>query len=325
MRKTKRLRALSFSKSQLDICMASIAFIFHGGIKNRDSVQAEIVKVFKGLNVKFYATEKAGQSVDLAEQAVKVGYTHIICVGGDGSLNEVVNGAMNALPGLEENRRAALRLGVLPMGSGNDFVKTMKSPTDIEGLKSAIAKDSFKTIDLGHVEYHTKAREKKYRYYINITDVGMGGVVAEKLSRYGKWMGAQLTYQRAILSTLISYKHKPIKVTADSFTYQGNIMNFIVANGKYFGSGLGIAPEAEVNDGELSVVILGEISLLDYIKNLGDVRKCVKIKHPELQYKSTKAVFVESNEPLAIDMDGEFIGYSPMRVKVVPAALRFIC
>jgi diacylglycerol kinase family enzyme len=189
-----------------------------------------------------------------------------------------------------------------------------------------VEEDSFKTIDLGLVEFQNKAGEKQIRYFINITDVGMGGVVAERLSRYSKWMGAYLTYQRAILTTLLSYKHQPVKAVADSFTYEGSIMNFIVANGQYFGSGLGIAPDASATDGEFSVVILGEISLLDYIKNLGSVQKCQKISHPDLHYQSAKEVVIDSPAgPLAIDMDGEFIGYSPMKVTVAPASVKFLC
>lgn len=306
--------------------MAAIAFIFHGRIKNREKQFDWLRKTFGSHQLKFYTTEKAGHSVELAEQAIREGSTHIICAGGDGSLNEVANGVMNARKHLTEQQWERIRVGVLPMGTGNDFVKTVHAPKTETGLKELIVDDVHTTIDLGLVDYHTASGEKKQRYFINITDVGMGGVVAERLSRYSKWMGAQLTYQRAILSTLVTYKHQPIKAKADTFTYEGSIMNFIMANGKYFGSGLGIAPEAEVTDGQLSIVILGEISLLDYIKNLGTVKKCEKLVHPELEYKACKEVTIDSPAgPLAIDMDGEFIGYSPMAVKVVPAAIRFIC
>lgn len=306
--------------------MAAIAFIFHGRIKNRESEFKGLRNTFGSHELKFYTTERPGHSVELAEQAIREGCTHIICAGGDGSLNEVANGVMNAREHLTGEQWSRIRVGVLPMGTGNDFVKTVHAPKTEIGLKELILDDVYTTIDLGLVEYFTETGLQKKRYYINITDVGMGGVVAERLSRYSKWMGAQLTYQRAILSTLVTYKHQPVKVKADSFTYEGSIMNFIMANGKYFGSGLGIAPEAEVTDGLLSIVILGEISLLDYIKNLGTVKKCEKLVHPELEYKTAKELYIESPAgPLAIDMDGEFIGYSPMTVKVVPAAIRFIC
>lgn len=307
--------------------MANIAFIFHGRIKNRDRIFSDLQRTFGAAHqLRSYVTESAGDSVKLAERAVKEGNTHIICAGGDGSLNEVANGLMQAKATTAAHLWANVRMGVLPMGTGNDFVKTVNSPKDAEGLKQVIEVDSCKTIDLGLVEYHSQKGEKQSRYFINITDVGMGGVVAERLSKYSKWMGAYLTYQRAILTTLLTYKNQPVRAKADGFTYEGNIMNFIVANGKYFGSGLGIAPDAVADDGEFSVVILGEISLTDYIKNLGSVQKCRKISHPGLHYKSAKEVTIDSPAgPLAIDMDGEFIGYSPMKVTVAPAAVKFLC
>ncbi len=306
--------------------MANIAFIFHGRIKNRDRMFTELQRTFgEAHQLRSYVTESAGDSVKLAERAVKEGNTHIICVGGDGSLNEVANGLMQAKATTASDLWANVRMGVLPMGTGNDFAKTVNAPKDAEGLKQVIEADSYKTIDLGLVEYHNRTGEKQSRYFINITDVGMGGVVAENLSSYSKWMGATLTYQRAILTTLLTYKNQPVRAKADGFTYEGNIMNFIVANGRYFGSGLGIAPDAVADDGEFSVVILGEISLKDYIRNLGSVQKCRKISHPDLHYKIAKEVVIDSPAgPLAIDMDGEFIGYSPMKVTVVPASVKFL-
>lgn len=307
--------------------MPTIAFIFHGRISNHQCIFNGLQQTFGASHqLKSYVTENAGHSVMLAQQAVAEGCTHIVCVGGDGSLNEVANGLMKAKQTLSSDVWKIIRMGVLPMGTGNDFVKTVNAPKDAEGLKRLIESDSYKTIDLGLVEYFNKASEKQTRHFINITDVGMGGVVAERLSRYSKWMGATLTYQRAILTTLLTYKNQPIKAKANSFSYEGNIMNFIIANGKYFGSGLGIASDAVADDGEFSVVVLGEISLFDYIKNLGDVQKCRRISHPDLHYKTAKEVYIESPAgPLAIDMDGEFIGYSPMKVSVVSAAVRFLC
>lgn len=307
--------------------MPAIAFIFHGRISNYQNIFNDLQKTFGALyQIKSYVTQSAGHAVTLAQQAIAEGCAHIICVGGDGSLNEVANGLMKAKQTLSSDAWSSIRMGVLPMGTGNDFVKTVNAPKNAEGLKQLIEIDSYKTIDLGLVEYFNKTGGKQTRYFINITDVGMGGVVAERLSRYSKWMGATLTYQRAILTTLLTYKNQPVKVRADSFSYEGNIMNFIIANGKYFGSGLGIAPDAVADDGTFSVVILGEISLLDYFRNLGNVQKCRKISHPDLHYKTAKEVYIESPVgELPIDMDGEFIGYSPMKVSVVSAAVRFLC
>lgn len=307
--------------------MADIAFISHGRAKKRGSIFSALEKTLGSSHrIKFFVTERTLNAFRLAELAVTEGFTHILSIGGDGTLNEVANGLMKAKQTMPDDHWSHVRMGGLPMGTANDFLKTLDVPTDVQTLKEALETDSFKNIDLGLVEFNAKSGEPASRYFINITDLGMGGVVAEKLSRYSRWMGPLLTYQRAILSTLLTYKSQTINAAADSFTYDGEILNFVVANGKYFGSGLGIAPHATIDDGQLSIVILGKISLLDYMKLLSKVRQCKPITHPAFYYKSAKEIRINSpSGPLPIDMDGEFIGYSPMKVTVVPRALRFLC
>lgn len=307
--------------------MSRTAFIIHGNTSNRQRLIERIKNLFgTGQdNVETFVTEYAGHAVLLAKEAVVMGFENIICAGGDGSLNEVVNGLMNAKQKLSDEGWAKIRVGVLPVGTGNDFVKTIKSPSTIEGLKAALEKDSYLLTDVGLVHFTGKSGKPESRYFINITDVGMGGVAAEKLSRTSKWMGPTLTYQRVILSTLLRYKNQPVSVKADTFSYEGRIMNLIIANGKYFGSGLGIAPDAEVNDGLFAIVVIGEVSLLDYAKNLGNIQNCRKVVHPQLLYKTAREIVVDSPAgPMAIDMDGEFIGYSPMQVQVIHSALKFV-
>ena len=307
--------------------MADIAFILHGRTKNRTSIFSAVEKTLGSSHrLKFFVTEPNVYAVRLAELAVSEGFTHIVSIGGDGTLNEVANGLMKAKESMHNNSWKNIRMGCLPMGTGNDFIKTLNVPANIQAFKEVLEADRFKTIDLGLVEFRSKTGELAIRYFINITDVGMGGLVAEKLSRYSRWMGPLLTYQRAILSTLLTYKSQTVNAQGDSFAYDGEILNFIVANGKYFGSGLGIAPHASIDDGQLSIVVLGKISLLDYIKLLSQVRQCKPITHPAFYYTSAKELRLYSpSGPLPIDMDGEFIGYSPMKVSIVPGALRFLC
>jgi len=101
----------------------------------------------------------------------------------------------------------------------------------------------------------------------------------------------------------------------------------VVANGKYFGNGLGVAPDASVTDGKFDIVIIGDVSLMDYFKNLGTVKKCEKVNHPEVHYYQMDKVTVESMETrkISIDMDGEFIGYAPMTLINLHQKLNFIC
>lgn len=301
--------------------MKRIAFIIHGRIAKNTKLIREIEAVFNGMDYKLFTTTQAQHATTLTKQSIYSGYQYIVCVGGDGSLNEVVNGFMQ----LEAWPGHRLFLGLLPYGTGNDFAKTMGISKNIAELKQYIETDSYKATDIGEVNYTNRSSDNATRYFINITDVGMGGLAAEKINSYPKWLPSNLAYQLAILSTLLSYKKKDMTADADTFSYAGRTMNIIVANGKYFGSGLGIAPHAQTNDGKLAIVIAADISLWDYIINIGTVRKCEKVQHPQMLYYDAKTITVTANEPMSIDMDGEFIGYSPMRISIAPGCINFLC
>jgi diacylglycerol kinase (ATP) len=305
--------------------MKQITFILHGKIKHREKLIASVKAVFGNSSaLNFTSTEHAQHSVELACNAAIGGATHIICIGGDGSLNEVVNGVMQYL---NDNPAAAsqVKVGVLPHGTGNDFARTMGVTFDIVALKKWIDENSFRTIDLGHTSFSDTTGKPANRYFVNITDVGIGGAIAHDLSTSSRFLGSFLTYQKALLKGMLSYKNKPVKVTADTFTYERSIMSLIVANGRFFGGGMGIAPNALPDDRLFSIVIIGAISLLTYLKNMASVRKSKKIDHPELKYLSASEILIESPEgPLPVDMDGEFIGFTPIKMKVAPAAINFI-
>jgi len=304
--------------------MKKIAFIIHGKIRNKKHIISDLRFTFSGnYKIAFFTSEYSGHSMEMSGRAADEGFNYIICVGGDGSLNEVVNGVMQAK---NRNKELNIKVGILPFGIGNDFIKTIKSAPTFSGMKKLIDDDSSKEIDLGFVEFKNHFGLDSSRYFINITDIGIGGVVVQKLGKYSKALGANINYLMAIINSLLTYRNQPIKVIADEFTFEGQVKNFVVANGKYFGSGICIAPEAEVDDGKFAVVILAKVSLIDFLKFSITFKKCKKIDHPQILYKSAKEIKVESlSIPQPIDMDGEFIGYSPMKINILPKTLAFLC
>lgn len=304
--------------------MKKIAFIVHGKTRNIQQVISDLKSTFSGNNeITFLKSEHSGHAIELAENATEDGFNYIICIGGDGSLNEVVNGVMQAK---NKNKELIVKVGILPFGTGNDFIKTIKSSATFTGLKKQIDEDSFKEIDLGIVQFKNHTGQDSSRYFINITDIGIGGVVVQKLCNYTKALGANFTYLMAITSTLLSYRNQPIKAIADEFTFEGKVKNFVVANGKFFGSGIGIAPDAELDNGKFSIVILNEVTLFDFLRFSTTFKKCRKIDHPQIIYKTAKEIEIDSlSIPQPIDMDGEFIGYSPLKIKIIPRTLSFLC
>ncbi len=300
--------------------MIKIAFIINGKAQKKKSLIYEIKRVFDEIlfQIKICETKFEQQAILLTESAVNEGFTHIVACGGDGTLNEVLNGLL-------KTKLPNIKLGLIPKGSGNDFIKTACSPQSLTGLKESILRKNFKKIDIGFAEFISKDGRETSRYFINIADVGIGGVIAQQLDEAIKIFGSIITYQYFIIKNLLIYKSKQLKVTGDDFEYSGNIMNFCAANAKYFGSGLGVAPDADISDGLLNVIAIGEVSLIDYLKNFPNLKKCKRLVHPAVKYYTSKTLLFESSKyQIPIDMDGEFVGFLPMKIAIQPKAIDFI-
>lgn len=306
--------------------MTRIAFIMHGRIRGKQQLRTSIEESSKGkYQVAIMETEHPGDSFPLAVMALDKGYTHLVSVGGDGSLNEVINGYMSVAAGWMEKARNKIRITTLPMGTGNDFARTIGAPSTLAGLFDSVDKDNCQQVDLGLASYTNVDGGPAKRFFINITDIGLGGVVVEKAHRYPAWPGKKFNYQRGIISTLLTYRHREVSIQADTFSEQGRMMSLIIAKGKYFGSGLGIAPDASPSDGQFSIVSLGQVSILDYFRHLKTIRQCERVVHPQVTYRTARMITIEgSSGQLPIDLDGDFAGYTPLDIRICPAAVRFL-
>ncbi|HZH67654.1 MAG TPA: diacylglycerol kinase family protein [Chitinophagales bacterium] len=314
-----------------------IAFIINGTSKYLSQVQERVHSACKDLDYTIYISERKGHIEELTQDAISSNCNRIIVCGGDGSLNEAVNGLIQTFS-IQSNEKGShsydwegiskIKLGVFPIGSGNDFSKTVKVKNDIHQLKQLIVNDHSQMIDVGWATYHDFSGQLAARFFINITDVGMGGEVVAKLdNKITKSLGPSFNYLWAITSTAATYQKVKIRATANDFSWEGDIMNFVVANGKCFGKGLCIAPDASVSDGLFDIVILGDFSMLDFAKHIGKIKKGQKVNHPKIEYHRLKEVYIESleNKQLAIDMDGDYIGHVPLKLTNLEGKINFIC
>ncbi len=312
-----------------------IAILINGSIRKFQQIKQTIKDEFSGYDSQLFISEYAGHFMDLCQQALDKEFNCFIFVGGDGSLNEGVNGIVayyqqgneKGIDDYDWEAISRIKVGVYAAGSGNDFIKSVNQDESIKTLKNNIDNKSSKMVDVGWISYHSFKNEKDVSFFINVTDVGMGGEVVQRKSKMPKWLSGKLTYFLAITSTIATYKKCNLKATSGDFTWQGKTLNLIVANAKYFGNSLGIAPDAEVDDGMFTVVIVGDVSLYDYLKNLGNLKKCQKLVHPNISYHRFKEITVEptDDKKVTIDMDGELLGVAPMTLKCLPKRINFIC
>ncbi len=299
-----------------------ITVVLKGTIRNKKKVLNDLSQLQKRFNtLEVLETRQAGHAVTLAANAAENGADCIIAAGGDGTINEVLNGIMQG-----STQRSELPiLGYLLCGTANDFAKTVGIDGSIEQLIQLLETTQANPIDIGKVSYLSPQGEEDERYFINITDVGLGGHVVEKVNKSSKPLGANFTFIKAITESFITYEQSKVTCTTDSFEWEGKILTLAVANGKYFGSGLCIAPDAQVNDGKFSVVIIADIKMKDYLLNVGKIKKGKKVDHPKISYREATEVTITPHElSCAVDMDGEFLGYAPIHITMVPHAIQFL-
>ena len=265
-------------------------------------------------------TQRSWHAAALAKQAIADGATTVVSVGGDGTLNEVVNGLLDGT-GRPWNPDA--RLAVLSLGTGSDFVKTLGGTRRPEDLAERLKQDRVRTIDVGLCEYSV-AGAPRSRYFVNVAEVGSGGAVVDRVNRTTKILGGKTSFLLAILRTLPRYRNTRIAYEADGGPRKEAVVNdLVVANGQYFGGGLRPAPHADLGDGLLDVVLIGDIDFKTTRKNLPLLREGKHLDLPYVTWFRAKELVTHTGEEM-IDLDGEFVGRHAHRFGIQPKAIRIV-
>ncbi|GGD40272.1 diacylglycerol/lipid kinase family protein [Muriicola marianensis] len=267
--------------------------------------------------VAFQFTERRKHATELAKNAVEIGCEYLVAAGGDGTLNEVVNGLLLSERSAEEYPV----LGLLPFGSANDFARTAGMTSSWEDLNKGIQSGSARPVDLGRI---TLQNTKEVRYFINISGIGLGPEVVQHMERTRPVLGSSFHYFKSILSGFLSYRKKKVICQSPSWKWEGKLLQMAVANGRYFGNAICVAPKASLSDGQFRVVIFGDLSIWDYIKNLSKLKRGVRIVHPEVSYHSAKELRLESPDSCGIEADGEYVGHLPASISILPGGVRLL-
>ena len=267
--------------------------------------------------VRFLFTQHRKHAIALAEEAAESGCDHLIAVGGDGTLHEVINGVCKSNIDTDDYPV----IGLLPYGSANDFARTTGVSNSPEELHERILSNSTQKIDLGKI---TLDQTGETCYFINIAGVGLGAEVAQHLEGTSSLWGPRFNYFKHIILGFLQYVKKEVTCTSSTWQFQGKLLQMAIANGKYFGNAICVAPDAQLNDGRFQISIFGELSIWDYLKNLGKLKKGIKIRLPEVCYYESEEVRLESDDPCGIEADGEYVGLLPATLRVIPIAIRFL-
>lgn len=255
------------------------------------------------LHAEAVLTEGPGHARALAAQATGAGCRRIVAVGGDGTLHEVVNGALPA----------AVAIGVVPIGTGNDFARCAGVPEDpkqaLFGLRSGACVD----VDLGRVGDE---------YYLHVAGAGFDAEVAALVNRGRRRAAGKLPYLLAILATLRTFRGSPCRIELDGRSIEQVCTLIAVGNAPAYAGGMRICPQARMDDGLLEVCIIGDMGRAGLLLLLPSVFSGRHVRHPRVSCHAVRRLHIDGPAHVAVHADGEPAGRLPMDFAVAPAALR---
>jgi len=267
-------------------------------------------------------TTGPGDATRLTRQAVLSGVDIVVCVGGDGTLNEVINGLMNEKGSLESE----VLLGYIPRGTGCDLAKSLPVPLNLERALDNILSCRNRQIDLGKLTCLDHKGLESYLYFHNVLSLGLGGEVDVRVNRTSKVFGGFLSFIWATLISILRFDKKRVHLRVDDFfDEEVTIWNVAIANGQYHGGGMWVAPGAAINDGLFQVTIIGDLSMPGVFWNLPKLYNGKIYEHQKIMKLIGRRVVASSAQVVLLDMDGEQPGRLPVVIEMVPSALSIIC
>jgi diacylglycerol kinase (ATP) len=289
----------------------------------RRRVEREIPELERNLRSKrldyvLLRTEGPGDATRFAREALEGGGRFVVAAGGDGTVNEVVNGMLDA-EGKPVGEDPVL--GVVAAGSGSDFVRTFGLPGDATRACSHLTGDNTYPLDVGKITYAAPGGGTETRYFVNVAEAGLGAAVAARADRMSPRLG-QAKYFVGFWLTLPRFKLADVRVRADRKTYEGPAYMIVVGNGQYYGGGMKVSPRSYPGDGVLDgVVFKGPKS--DAFTMIPKIYRGEHVPHPHIEELRVKSeLVVEADRPLPIEADGEVLGNTPATFAVIPHPIK---
>lgn len=266
-------------------------------------------------------TEKRGHAMELAGRCIEKGYSKIIVAGGDGTLNEVVNGIFSQTG----RNPSEITLAMIPLGTGNDWCRMYHITEEYQQAVEVIRQGKEFLQDLGIIEFTNAEGQKEKRYFANIAGMGFDALVLQKTNLdKEKGKGNQLSYYLNIFTSLFSFKVTQTKITLDNKVVTPEVFSMTAAIGKYNGGGMKQAPRSCPDDGLFDLTIIRKIGKFKVVRNVLRLLDGSFTRLPEvLEYRSS-AITIESTPDLYAEVDGESIGRTPFRFTTLPRGLRII-
>ena len=288
------------------------------GRKDRELINAAMLKNNLSVSMKF--TEAKGHAAELAGEGVRNGYRNIITVGGDGTLNEVVNGIFDngICPATD------ISLAIIPVGTGNDWGKMFGIEPDYDKAARIISNGKKMLHDIGIVKYSDAGGQKK-RYFINIAGLGFESVVVRRTNyQKDRGHGGKAIYFYNLIMSLLSYRNTKADIIVDGQQKSAEVFSINVGNGRYCGGGMRQTPDALPDDGLLDVTVINGIGKIEIIRRLKMLYDGTILSHPKIDGYKCRNLIVRSDSVMWTEADGESLGHTPAEFSILPAAVNIV-
>lgn len=268
---------------------------------------------------KFEFTEKPLHATDIAREAIKEGAELVIGVGGDGTMNEIANG-------FYENRKIInpeATLGVVPSGTGCDLIKSLNIPAGLRGALQVITEAPAVRMDVGKVRFTSNAGGQEERFFLNIADFGLGGEVVREVTERRLQRKAS-SYVRCLITTMVRYKNKRVRIRVDGEAVpDGEYLIGAVANGRIFGKGMKVAPDARLDDGLFDSVLIRGFRFFEFCRHGWKLMNGTHVTHPKVMVIRGRKVeaWPEEGEDVLLELDGDQLGRLPATFEIFPRNL----
>jgi diacylglycerol kinase (ATP) len=287
---------------------------------------SDVREHFGAFNCAF--TRGAGEAREIAAREARAGRRMIVACGGDGTISEVACGILESGAGAE--------FGVLPSGTGGDFRRTLAMPTGTREAARALRDGRTARIDAVRVEFENAAGEREVRHFVNVASCGMGGEVIRRVkdagatslsARGASLLGGRASYALASARAALSFENPRLRVRLDGGRERQVVAaNLCVANARYFGGGMKIAPRAKLTDGLLDVVAVGDLGALSIFANAHRLYRGTHLDMSQVHHARARKISVsaagEGGVKVLLEVDGELAGSLPATFEVLPRALR---
>jgi diacylglycerol kinase (ATP) len=265
-------------------------------------------------------TKKKNHASEFAREGISEGFRKILSVGGDGTLNEIVNGVFTQ----DYCPTPEIAIGIIPVGTGNDWGRMFGIPLVYEGSIKVIKENKQKLHDIGLIScYNGSIKEK--RYFINIAGLGFEAAVVKRTNiQKDKGRSGKAIYFLNLLVSLIAYRNTSADITIDGQKTTCDVFSISVGNGRYCGGGMRQTPDALPDDGLLDITVIKSMGRIEIIRNLKILYDGTILSHPKVDGYRSDNLRVQSNSVLYAQADGESLGHTPAEFSIIPASIKIV-